>query len=305
MSDAALSSPQPREGWRARHLAALIGANVALALGPWSVRLADCGPISAGFWRLLLPLPLLFGLAAANRQKLTGLPIRTVLALTVAGLAFAADLASWHMGIGLTRLGNATVFGNAGSFIVMIWGIAVLRRWPHRAETLAIAAAVAGAAILLGRSIEIGASTLTGDLFCLLAGLFYAVYIIILQDARARLGNWALLAWASLLGLPLLLIAAQLHAEPFWPTRWWPLIALALGSQVIGQGLLVFSLRNFSPLVVGVSMLTQPAIAILIGHYVFAETLGPWDALGMALVAAALVLARAGDKPAAVAPEIV
>jgi drug/metabolite transporter (DMT)-like permease len=302
MADAALpraeTQPRPQADWQGRHLAALIAANIMLALGPWSVRLSDCGPISAGFWRLALPLPLLFGLAIANRQKLTGFPQRTFLAVMFAGFCFGADLASWHIGIGLTRLGNVTLFGNCGSLILMVWGIVALRRLPHRFEVLAMVSALGGAAILLGRSLEIGASTMKGDLLCVLAGLFYAVYVIVLQGARGRFGNWALLAWASTAGLPLLFIAAHLHGEPFWPTRWWPLFALALGSQVIGQGLLVYALRHFSPLMVGVSLLTQPAIAVIVGWFAFGEALTGWDALGMVLVGAALVMARAGEKPA-------
>ena len=286
----------PATAWRGRHLAALLAANIALALGPWSVRLADSGPIAAGFWRLLLPLPILFVLARANRQRVTGFPVRTMLAVLAAGVLFSADLASWHIGIGMTRLGNVTLFGNAGSLIIMAWGIAALRRWPLRREWLAIGAALLGAAILLGRSLELGAATVAGDLFCLLAGFFYAFYIILLQNARERLGNWALLAWASAAGLPLLLGFALLHGEPVWPHRWWPLVALALGSQVFGQGLLVYALRHFTPLVIGVSLLTQPAVAVLVGWFAFGETLGGWDALGMGLVAAALVMARAAER---------
>ena len=45
------------------HFAALVAGNIALALGPWLVRLSDTGPVSAGFWRLLLPLPVLALLA--------------------------------------------------------------------------------------------------------------------------------------------------------------------------------------------------------------------------------------------------
>jgi drug/metabolite transporter (DMT)-like permease len=298
MAEAVLPSAPAHSDWQGRHLAALIGSNVMLALGPWSVRLADCGPISAGFWRVALALPLLFGLAFANRQRLTGFPLRTFLAVVVAGLCFGADLASWHIGINLTRLGNATVFGNCSSLILMIWSIAVLRRLPNRFEALAMAAAICGAAILMGRSLEIGASTIKGDLFCVLAGLFYTVYVIVLQNARGQFGSWALLAWASAAAMPLLLVAALLHGEPFWPTHWWPLFALALGSQVIGQGLLVYALRHFSSLVVGVSLLTQPVIASLIGRFAFSETLGLLDLAGMALVGAALVMARAGEKPA-------
>jgi hypothetical protein len=52
--------------WQWRHLLALVGGNLILALGPWSVRLADTGPVSAGFWRLALAVPVLAILAPAT-----------------------------------------------------------------------------------------------------------------------------------------------------------------------------------------------------------------------------------------------
>lgn len=280
------------------YLAALIGGNVALALGPWAVRLADSGPIAAGFWRLTLALPFLVLLARRDGQALGGFGRAKGVAIAAAGVLFAADLASWHVGIGQTRLGNATLFGNAGSVILMAWGIAAMKRRPSPAEALAIAAALGGAAILLGRSLDVGAETLAGDLFCILAGLFYAFYILLLQGARARLGNWSLLTWSSVVGAPLLLAAALASGEPVWPTRWGPLLALALGSQVIGQGLLVYALKHFPPLIVGVGLLTQPAVGVVVGWLAFGEAIGLLDAAGMALVSAALVLARLGETPA-------
>lgn len=296
MDPAPLASSLRRPKWTARHLAALLAANIALALGPWSVRLADSGPVAAGFWRLFLSLPLLFLLARANHQKLAGFSRALWLVMAGAGVFFALDLASWHLGIAHTRLGNATLFGNSGSLIIMVWGLVALRRRPNRHEWTALACALAGAAILFGRSLELGRDTLRGDLLCLLAGLFYAFYIILLQGARAELGNWSLLAWSSLLGAPVLLAIALVLGEPVWPRAWWPLVVLALGSQVFGQGLLVYALRHFPPLVIGLVLLTQPAIAILAGWFAFGETLMPWDAAGMVLVAAALVVARAGSR---------
>ena len=72
-------------------------------------------------------------------------------------------------------------------------------------------------------------------------------------------------------------------------------MALAFCSQVVGQGLIVFALRHFSALIIGVVLLTQPAVSILIGWLVFGETMGPLDAIGMALIAAALLLGRLGE----------
>lgn len=295
-------SGAPAYDWNWRHFCALMAGNIALALGPWAVRLADSGPVAAGFWRMFLALPALALLARMNRQPLGGLTRRTWWAVAGAGVFFGLDLASWHIGIEQTRLGNATLFGNSGSIILMVWAMLTLRRGPTRGEAMAIVAALSGAAILLGRSLEIDVKTLTGDLLCVLAGAFYVVYILLLQRERASIGNWTLLFWSSLSSALLLVVVAVGLGEPVWPHRWGPLLVLAFGSQIFGQGLIVYALRHFPPLIIGVVLMTQPAVAILAGWYAFGETLTAWDALGTALVGAALVLARAGEKTVARTP---
>ena len=285
-------------GARPIHFAALLGGNAALALGPLWVRLADTGPVSAGFWRLALAIPFFVLLARINRQPLTGMSRGVLLAVLAGGVFFALDLSSWHLGIELTRLGNATLFGNSGSILIAAWGLIALRRAPRMPEWLAFAAAIAGSAILLGRSLEIDRTTLIGDLLCLLAGFLYTFYILLAQRGRAVLGGWALLFWSSLIGLPVMAGFALALGEPFWPTDWTPVIALAFTSQLIGQGLLVYALRHFPPLVIGLALLTQPTIAVVVGWLWFGEVLALPDLIGMALVAAGLVLARSSEPPA-------
>ena len=277
-------------------LAALLAGNVALAMGPWFVRLADSGPVSAGFWRVALALPVLAILARANKQPLGGMPRGVVLAVLAGGVLFGLDIASWHIGIGFTRLANATVFGNAGSLILMVWGFVAWRRLPEGRERPALVAALTGAAILMGRSLEISPLTFYGDLFCLAAGILYAGYLLILKDARKALGSWALLTWSSLGSIPVLLAIALMLGEPLWPTDWSPIIGLFISSQLIGQGCLVFALKHFSPLVIGIALLTQPAVAALAGWISFGEVLTAVDLLGVALVGSALVLAKVGES---------
>ena len=284
-------------GWNAWHFAALLGGNVALALGPLWVRLADTGPVSAGFWRLALAIPFFALLARTNGQRLGGVPRGVLLAVMAGGIFFALDLSSWHLGIELTRLGNATLFGNSGSILIVAWGLFVLRRAPRANEWLAFAAAIVGSAILLGRSLQIDHTTLVGDLLCLLAGFLYTFYILLAQKGRETLGSWSLLFWSSLAGLPVMVGVALALGEPFWPTNWTPVVALAITSQLIGQGLLVFALRHFSPLVVGLALLTQPVVSVVVGWVGFGEVLSALDAIGMVLVAAGLVLVRGSGKP--------
>jgi len=286
---------EKRSALRAIHVVALLAGNLALSFGPWFVRMADSGPVSAGFWRLVLPLPLLALLARTNRQPLSGWGAGAMVAVAAAGVLFALDLASWHVGIERTRLGNASLFGNAGSLILMAWGLVAARRPPRAGEIAAIACALAGSAVLMGRSLQIGQETLAGDLLCVLAGLFYVFYIVLVQNARARFGSWAVLFHASWTGAPVVLGCALILGEPVWPHHWGPLVALALGSQVIGQGLLVYSLRHFGPLVIGLVLLTQPVVSIIAGWMAFGERLGLVDLAGMALVAVSLVLARLGE----------
>ena len=275
-------------------LLALLAGNVALALGPWAVRLADTGPVSAAFWRLFLALPFLMLLARVTGQKLGGIPRKTLLLVALGSVAFALDLASWHFGIGLTRLGNATLFGNAGSIVLLFWGFIISRTLPKGMEWLAIVFALGGAGILMGESLEISTATLVGDLFCLAAGLSYAVHLLTLQDARKQIGAWSLLVWVSVFGCPVLLMLALALGEPVLPgtAGWEPLVALSVTSQLVGQGLLVFALRHFPPLVIGLALLTQPAVAALYGYGVFSEVLGAWDIIGMVLLGSALVFAR-------------
>jgi drug/metabolite transporter (DMT)-like permease len=222
-----------------------------------------------------------------------------MLLVIAAGVFFALDLASWHIGIERTRLGNAVLFGNSGSLILMLWGLVVLRQAPSRREALGVLAALAGAAILLGRSLDISTATFVGDLFCLLAGLFYAFYLLPAQRARSALGQWSVLLLVCFAASPILLGIAFVLGEPVWPgaAGWTPVVLLALSSQVVGQGLLVFSLKHFPPLIIGMALLTQPAIAATVGWLVFGEVLMPPDILGMVLVAAALALARSVSRP--------
>ena len=280
---------------RPMHFIALLTGNVALALGPWFVRIADSGPVSAGFWRLALALPLLALFARMRREPLAGYAPKDWAILIGAGVVFALDLASWHVGIEMTKLGNATLFGNSGSVILMVWGLIALHRRPHLREYAAVAMALGGAGLLLGRSMEIDARTLAGDLFCILAGLFYVVYILLVQNVRGRFGSWSLLFWSSVAGVPVLLFTAIVLGEPVLPGNWWPLIGLMIASQILGQGLLVYSLGHFPPLIIGLVLLTQPAVSVVLGWFAFGEVLALPDAIGMALVGAALVLARVAE----------
>jgi len=276
--------------------AALILANLVLALGPWMVRLADVGPVSSGFWRMALAAPFLLLFARWGSKDRLAPSAALVGVIILGGLFFAADLAAWHVGIKLTKLANASLFGNSSSFIFTIYGFLVLRALPQRLQLAALGLAATGTALLLGSSYEMSPEHFTGDLFALLAGLFYTFYLIAVDRARRTMAPMPVLAIATAAGaLPLLLFAMAL-GEQVMPVDWTPLILLSFGSQVVGQGLLVYAMGHLSPVVVGLGLLTQPAASALIGWLAYGERLGAADAAGALLICVALVLIRLPER---------
>ena len=284
--------------------AVLVGS-WALAFGPWLVRLSGVGAVAAGFWRLALALPFLFAIAAMTRQPVHWPGRRLGLIVAAAAFFFAADLAAWHVGIHMTKLGNATLFGNVSSFGFAAWGLWLARRWPSPLQAAALGLAAVGAALLMGSSFELSPRNFAGDLLCLVAGFLYVGYLIAVQHGRGSLKPLPLLFLSSAFGAAMLLPVSLLFGEQIIPHDWTFVLLLALGSQVIGQGLLVYGIGHVPPLIVGLALLTQPAISAFVGWTAYGEKLSPVDWLGAAAIGAALVLVRLperGLREAAVQP---
>jgi drug/metabolite transporter (DMT)-like permease len=275
---------------------ALLLGNAALAFGPWLVRLADTGAVATGFWRLALALPFLWFLARASGQNPRWPKRGMLIILAFAAIFYSLDLAAWNAGIRMTKLGNATLFGNSGSFVFAIYGLVLAARLPSARQTGALALAVVGAVLLMSSSYELSPKNLGGDLLTLFAGLLYGGYLILVERARTRLKPLPLLLLVTAFSTPILLAISVGFGEAIWPHDWTPLIVFALSSQVVGQGLLVYSIGVFPPLVVGLALLTQPAISAAIGWLVYGETLSAMDWVGAVAIAAALVFVRLPER---------
>ena len=272
--------------------AALLAGNLALAMGPFLVRQSGVGPVAAGFWRLALAVPFLLLLAKFAGQPVRPANRRMLLIITAGAFFFATDVAAWNAGIMLTKLGNATLFGNIGSFIFAGFGLWLARRWPSPLQTMALIAAAIGCALLMWGSAELSLRNLHGDLLSALAGLLYAGYLIAIDRARTEVAPLGLLALSSLIATFIILPIALVRGEQMVPLDWTGVVALALCSQVVGQGLLVYAIGHLSPLIVGLALLTQPALSALLGWVYYGETMTALDGIGAVLIAAALVLVR-------------
>jgi drug/metabolite transporter (DMT)-like permease len=148
----------------------------------------------------------------------------------------------------------------------------------------------------MSSSYELSPKNFAGDLLTLVAGLLYGGYLIFVERGRTELQPMPLLILVTTFSIPILLAVSLGLGERIWPHNWTPLLIFALSSQVVGQGLLVYAIGTFPPLVVGLALLTQPAISALIGWLAYRETLSAADLIGALAIGAALVLVRLPER---------
>jgi drug/metabolite transporter (DMT)-like permease len=274
----------------------LLGSAI-LSAGPLLVRLADVSALSSAFWRVGLAVVPLALLARATAQAApANRPTTHWSWFVAAGFFFSADLAVWHLGIERTTLANSALFANSASFLYPLWGYAVARSWPSRRAAGALLLAAIGITLLMGLSADVSPRNLAGDLLCLLAAVFYTGYLVAMDRARGSTSALASLSRATAVSALMLLPVALAAPGDFWPSDWSPLVLLALGSQVVGQGLIIFALPYIPPVAAGLGLLIQPLLSAAFGWLWFTERLSALEAAGMIAILVALVLVRLPER---------
>jgi drug/metabolite transporter (DMT)-like permease len=275
--------------WQA--LAVLVLGACIIGLAAILVRLSDAGPAATGFWRLVFATPLL-ALMTFRTGSPQGGPSKWAL---LAGLFFALDLGFWHYGIRYTSVANATVLTNLTPVVVTAFAWIFLRQRPRALFVVAVAAAVGGASMM---AIEkTGGTPLNqplGDALSLITAFWYALYFLAITEGRKREGAGRLMFWAGLAGAPLLLAAAALLGEqlvPLTPAGWAACVGLGL-MHVAGQGSIAWAMGRLPTPTASVVVLVQPVVAAGLGYLLFAELIGPLQALGAAVTLGGVILAQ-------------
>src|SRR4051812_47467700 len=209
--------------------ALLLGA-AFIALSPIFVRLSEAGPTATAFWRAALAVPVLWILAFCfNKNQAGGAPGKKLL-FVAAGIAFAGDLAFWHLSIKHTSVANATLLANLAAPFVTVAAWIFFRQRPRPMFLGALAIALAGVALLVHGSLRISSAALLGDALGVVTAVFYAWYILAVKGLRDRgAATLEVMAVTTTLTALVLLPVALASGEPMLPASaygWWILIGL-------------------------------------------------------------------------------
>jgi drug/metabolite transporter (DMT)-like permease len=269
-----------------------------IGLSPIFVRLTQTGPSAAGFWRLAIALPLL---ALMSRRATGGVGAPSKLAL-VAGVMFALDLGFWHYGIKYTSVTNSTVLSNLTPVVVTAFAWIFLKQRPRNLFLVAVAVAVGGAWLMaMEKGGGPGIDPPLGNALSATTALWYALYMLAIGEGRKTETTSRLMFWSCVAGLPLVFVAALLLGEQIIPTGlggWGACLGLGL-MHVAGQGSIAWAMGRLPTPTASVVVLVQPVVAAYLGWILFAEAVGPMQALGGAVALGGVVLAQWASRPKA------
>ena len=275
----------------------LLAGGCAIAFAPIFVRLSDTGPVASAFWRCALAVPILWALyvirakAGNQAERASG-----SWPLVLAGLLFACDLGVWHWSIVWTSVANSTLLANLAPIFVtlaswLIWGRQVTRLF-----LAGMFLAIAGMFVLVGPEFAAGGTALAGDALGALTAVFYAGYFLTVKAARdAGASTARLMAWSTTITAIALAPIAIASPQPFLPAGghgWLVLMAFALVTQVLGQGLIAYAFAHLPASLSSVSLLIQPVMAALFAWWLFNEPVGPLQFAGGAIVLAGIWLSK-------------
>jgi inner membrane transporter RhtA len=269
-------------------LGAIVSVQVGAAFAKGLFELA--GPAGVVWLRLGLAAVVLVAVARPSLRVLRGPDGRSVLLF---GIALAAMNWSFYEALNRIPLGIGVTVEFVGPLAV---AVTTSRR---RSDLLVVAIAAAGIG-LLTRSGD-AALDPVGVGLALLAGAFWAAYILLSASVGANLPGAAGLAVALVIGT-VVVAPAGLHA--LWGVLTPGLLAagaaVAMLSSAIPYSLELEALRRVPTSVFGVLMSLEPAVAAVAGWVVLEEELlaRQWVAVLLVVTASALAALRNPTPPA-------
>jgi len=288
----------------------LLGA-VSISFSGIFVKLSEVGPISTGFFRMALPLPVMaIGLLLSARgranRRLPRIGWRGWMGIHVAAFFLAFDLIVWHWSLKLIGVGIATLLGNTAPIWVALAGFLFFNERFSPRFLIGLAVAFGGVVLLViggDRSLAVG--DWMGLLLALAGGICYAGYLRGVKAARASVGLAQVMFWTSAFTALWLLPAALLTEDNVVPHTlhgWLAVGGLAIVSQTIGQGLISWALGHLPAAFSSVTLLLNPVASAIFAWIILDEGLTAIQIGGGLAVLLGIFVARPRPRIAASGP---
>ncbi len=201
--------------------------------------------------------------------------------LLVTGTAATASLLLWTWSLSETSVANVALLSNLNPIFVGLAGYFLFGQKFDRRFVIGLVLAIAGAGAFELSEAQFSADQLQGDALAFISAVFIATYLILIEKLQGRFSTSTIMMWrcgtTTTFLLPLLPFIED-RLLPQTQNGWLLIIFQALFCQVLGQGLLAYSLSKLSSGVVAITLLLEPIIASIFAWFIFGEqiTLADW-----------------------------
>ncbi len=273
-----------------------------LSFTPILFRWSELGPTASAFYRAFLTIPVFWIWATVEGRRSVPTELeRTrfrrsdLWLMTFAGAVFAVNISAYAWAVHLTSVANASLLSNLAPIFVAVASFFLFGERVSRGFIAAMVAAILGVTILVADKLGIGRGELLGDGLGVFSSLAFAGYLMAVGRLRLRQPSSTVMAASVVVTALVLLALSLLTGEDLLPRTiygWADLLALALVSHALGQGLLAVALAHVSATFSAVSLLTLPVTAALYGWIFFNDPLTLNQAIGAPIVLASIRAAR-------------
>ena len=276
-----------------------------MATGGIFVKISDLRPVATGFYRVLFSIPILYPLL--KFEKGNHLSIRDKSLIFVAGMFLAGDLILWNISFHYTTVANANLVANLVPFAIVPAAYFIYKEKNSklldgnykekisRNFLISLMVTLIGLVVLIEGKGDLSNGSLYGDMLAFATSIFYAIFLLIVYKVREKASAIQVMYYSAYGSIVVLLISSLLMEGVSYPNDFealWPLLGLAIFSQILGQGGLSYVLGGISVNLAAVLVLMQPVISAILSYFIFYETLTAQEMFGIFIVLTGIFLVK-------------
>lgn len=282
----------------------VVGVSVS---GPLIAAMATVPALAIAFWRMAIATMVTTPMGAPHRRAVREVSASDLRMIVGAGLALAAHFALWVTSLKLTSVASSTalVCLQAGWVVLFSW---MAGERPDRRTGVGLLVCLVGVLVVTGVDFTVSPRDLLGDLLALLGGAGSALYMIVGGRVRQRTNTavYTLLCYGVCSSVLIAVcLAGSVPLTGYASDDWVQLVALAVGSQLLGHSIFNHLLATVSPTVVSLVILLEvPGAALLAGLFLDeAPPVGVYIGLVILLAGLAVVTVVRREVPITAPPD--
>jgi drug/metabolite transporter, DME family len=259
-------------------------------------------PLSIGFFRLALSLPVLFTVCwATQRRRMFKVSGHDLALMLLIGAMTALYQVCYFGAIERTGVAVATVVTLCTApVMVTVISVFITRHRPSGYALLALAGALSGTALLVGFPANAGerSANMGGILLALGSAFGYSIVTLATRKLAGRYHPFQSIAISFSFGAAILYLFAMAQGIvlDYTPIGWSLLLYLGTIPTALAYVLFIAGMRHTTATVASISTLLEPLVATILAWLIFGERFGSIGFVGIILLSGSLMILYIGGN---------